>query len=252
MRCEGSQPSCKTCEVYHVECRYDKPPPLSQVVAMAKRLQEAELAIERLQEDASTAHPRAETSPSEETSAPEPGAVPSEDAAIPPNDSQLVSRHITVDTGNETVLPDTAAITTPGSQQDTNSSTVIAAPPTGASIANDISIDEHGKICYYGPTSAVHEPVGLDSPSANSSISASLSQRADARACLASHAKESAIWEEFALGNAAVQTGIPRQIMAKLLHQHWTWVAPMFMWVHRPSFMRKCCLLMCAGKADYI
>jgi hypothetical protein len=53
-----------------------------------------------------------------------------------------------------------------------------------------------------------------------------------------SRAKESAIWEEFALGNASLQLGLPRQVMAKLLHLHWTWVAPMFMWVYRPAFMR--------------
>ncbi|KLU83191.1 hypothetical protein MAPG_02256 [Magnaporthiopsis poae ATCC 64411] len=47
-----------------------------------------------------------------------------------------------------------------------------------------------------------------------------------------------ATWEEFALGNASLQTGIPRTILAKLLHVHWTWVAPMFMWVYRPAFIR--------------
>ena len=47
-RCDGTQPSCKTCDVYHDECRYEKPPPMSQIVAMAKRLQEAEQTIEQL------------------------------------------------------------------------------------------------------------------------------------------------------------------------------------------------------------
>ncbi|KAL4811953.1 hypothetical protein BDW67DRAFT_189131 [Aspergillus spinulosporus] len=49
-RCDGTQPSCKTCEVYQDECRYEKQPPMSQIVAMAKRLQEAEQTILRLQQ----------------------------------------------------------------------------------------------------------------------------------------------------------------------------------------------------------
>ncbi|KAK6004300.1 hypothetical protein QM012_009150 [Aureobasidium pullulans] len=48
----------------------------------------------------------------------------------------------------------------------------------------------------------------------------------------------SSIWEQFALGNAARQTGMPQKVMAKLLQLHFTWVAPMFMWVYRPAFMR--------------
>ncbi len=47
-----------------------------------------------------------------------------------------------------------------------------------------------------------------------------------------------ATWEEFALENASLQTGIPHKMLAKLLHLHWTWVAPMFMWVYRPAFIR--------------
>nr|XP_036581270.1 C6 transcription factor [Colletotrichum truncatum]KAF6789538.1 C6 transcription factor [Colletotrichum truncatum] len=70
-------------------------------------------------------------------------------------------------------------------------------------LASDLSIDEHGKICYYGPTSADHQPLGLASPSTMSSNSVDASKKAD--------------------------------VMAKLLHLHWTWVAPMFMWVYGPA-----------------
>lgn len=50
-RCDGTQPSCKTCEVYHDECRYEKPPPMSQIISMASRLQEAEQTILQLRKD---------------------------------------------------------------------------------------------------------------------------------------------------------------------------------------------------------
>lgn len=41
-RCDGTLPGCKTCEVYKVVCCYEKPPPMSQIVAMASKLQESE------------------------------------------------------------------------------------------------------------------------------------------------------------------------------------------------------------------
>lgn len=106
----------------------------------------------------------------------------------------------------------------------------------------DLSVDEDGKICYYGPTSAVHEPpVGaMQTPeSYASSRRLSSATRADIRSSLASFCRESATWEEFALGNASLETGIPRQVMARLLHLHWTWVSPMFGWVYRPAFVSK-------------
>jgi len=104
----------------------------------------------------------------------------------------------------------------------------------------DISFDENGEIRYYGPTSAVHDPPQKDSP--NSQISSSysdFSSKAEARLALAAQSRESATWEEFALGNASLQTGIPRAMMTRLLHMHWTWVSPMFMWIYRPTFIRK-------------
>ncbi|KAG9511768.1 hypothetical protein KCV07_g9937, partial [Aureobasidium melanogenum] len=103
--------------------------------------------------------------------------------------------------------------------------------------AIDLSLDQHGEICYYGPTSALHDPPELDAPSPRSSAYGSVSTRNEVREYLLSHAKESSIWEQFALGNAARQTGMPQKVMAKLLQLHFTWVAPMFMWVYRPAFM---------------
>jgi hypothetical protein len=53
------------------------------------------------------------------------------------------------------------------------------------------------------------------------------------------NAEEYRSWEDFALGNAATETGIPRATVSTLLQIHWAWIAPMFMWVYRPAFMRK-------------
>lgn len=60
-----------------------------------------------------------------------------------------------------------------------------------------------------------------------------------ARNMLSSSALESRSWEEFAIGNAAIQTGIPHQVISRLLQIHWTWVNPTFNWVYRPAFMRE-------------
>ncbi|CAI6080465.1 unnamed protein product [Clonostachys chloroleuca] len=108
------------------------------------------------------------------------------------------------------------------------------------SALTDVSVDEHGEICYYGPTSAVHDPPQLDSPLslATSATNPSVSSKADARSAVAAFARESATWEDFALGNASLETGIPRAVLAKLLHVHWAWVSPMFTWVYRPAFVR--------------
>jgi hypothetical protein len=46
-------------------------------------------------------------------------------------------------------------------------------------------------------------------------------------------------WEQFALGNATLHTDIPREVVAQLPQVYWTWIAPTFMWVYRPAFMRK-------------
>ncbi|CEL04563.1 hypothetical protein ASPCAL05691 [Aspergillus calidoustus] len=105
-------------------------------------------------------------------------------------------------------------------------------------IATELSVDEHGKICYYGPTSAVHDPQVDTRGSQTPTACGTPPTRATARNFLTAYGKESATWEEFALGNASLETGIPRHIMAKLLHLYWTWVSPMFMWVYRPAFVR--------------
>ena len=48
-RCDGTQPACLTCNVYNDQCTYDRMPPMSQVLAMAKQLQDAQDMIRQLQ-----------------------------------------------------------------------------------------------------------------------------------------------------------------------------------------------------------
>jgi hypothetical protein len=106
-------------------------------------------------------------------------------------------------------------------------------------LVTGLTVDDQGKVSFYGPTSALHDPAQEDTPASAASTSASRFAKSETRSSLASHARESAAWETFALRNASLQTGIPQDIMSKLLHVHWTWVAPMFMWVYRPAFARK-------------
>lgn len=56
---------------------------------------------------------------------------------------------------------------------------------------------------------------------------------------LVSKARTMRSWEDFALGNASLRLNLPLSTMSHLLQLHWTWIAPMFMWVYRPAFMRK-------------
>jgi hypothetical protein len=43
VRCDGNQTKCRMWELQHLHCRYEEAPPMAQLVAMAKRLEEAEL-----------------------------------------------------------------------------------------------------------------------------------------------------------------------------------------------------------------
>lgn len=198
---------------------------------MAKKLQEAEETIERLQG-------------AESTTARSDARLPMTDDATPfttnivPSDVQFATAHGMRPPAIEVPLDSYQGQQGHTDLEDSAGSAPAISGTPQDSLARDISVDEHGKICYYGPTSAVHEPLGLASPSTNSLGRAEGSRRGNIRAYLVSRARESTIWEDFALGNAALQLGLPRQVIAKLLHLHWTWVAPMFMWVYRPAFMR--------------
>ncbi|KAH8655403.1 fungal-specific transcription factor domain-containing protein [Xylariales sp. PMI_506] len=235
VRCEGGQPTCKTCEVYHDNCRYDKSPPLSQVIAMARRLKEAEKMIEQLQKGSHITPVGLQSPNSKGQSFPSPsGSKPHDQSPQNPMSAHSIY--------SQPISNSFDAITATPKEQDQlqvqphpRRQTVGVAPEDPA--VADLSVDEHGKICYYGPTSAVHDPPELYEPSP-ATVSGGVSSKTEIRSYLTTHAKQSAIWEDFALGNAALETGIPRLVMGKLLHLHWAWVAPMFMWVYRPAFLR--------------
>lgn len=42
------------------------------------------------------------------------------------------------------------------------------------------------------------------------------------------------------MANAAMQLDIPRETIAKLLNNHWTWIHPLLMFVYRPAFISMC------------
>ncbi len=101
-----------------------------------------------------------------------------------------------------------------------------------------ITINRSCKISYYGPTSAIHDPPSLGEPSPQPQDYDEQSSKLSIRNLLISNAEESRSWEEFALGSASLRSDIPKPVIAKLLQIHWAWIAPMFMWVYRPAFMR--------------
>ena len=210
---------------------------MSQLIAMAKRLQEAEQAVSDLRAASNTGsgddtslHADAQNQIARSSQLNAPPSLVTQNYQAPLN----------------RLSPSMAQFTAPGS------TSVEESWDDGASIAShvghstpkqsdsaELTVDEHGNIRYYGPTSAVHEPSKTIVPTMlgpNSQYSAS--PAAETSSSLAAYTRESEIWEEFAIGNASLQTGIPRQVIAKLLHIHWTWVAPMFLWVYRPAFIR--------------
>jgi hypothetical protein len=231
MRCGGGLPSCKTCELYNDECRYDKVPPLSRVMALAQRLQEAEETIANLRAQSSNSScedPGSEPSPS-----PRVANTESDDqVAIRFSNSSVTTSVLEPHVASATEIP--AFQTTPLSIKEPMT---FPRTPKGP-LPSDLSMDENGDIQYYGPTSAVHEPPRVQTGTPTSQVpsaASDVSSRGEIQSKLKAHAQESKMWEDFALRNASLHTGIPRHIMAKLLNMHWTWVSPMFMYVYRPG-----------------
>lgn len=214
---------------------------------MAKRLQEAEKAIENLQARSSQ-----ERSPSHRSFQEPASEIPHEILATSHEESGCSSlgggnpiMGSPLETFNISETPASGTMNVIGNDQTHAHSTAATHATPKETLPTDLSVDEDGKICYYGPTSAVHDPPAQAMQTPESHVSnrrMSSATLADVRSSLASFGRESATWEEFALGNAALETGIPRQVMARLLHLHWTWVSPMFGWVYRPAFVSKWCL----------
>jgi hypothetical protein len=221
-RCDGTQPGCKTCEVYNDECHYDKLPPMSQIVKMAKKLQEAEQLVAELR---AAAHPAA---------TPENGTLDALKTYAAPDAANLRSAIVPLEVRQHSEVSNpTVTTSTPYSPENIS--------PRGVGDVgriSDLSVDENGKLCYYGPTSAVHDPTAIGNISTTDEQYDSPAVKSNVRSMLTSKAMESRAWEDFAVGNAAFRSDIPRATLSHLLNMHWSWVAPMFMWVYRPAFMR--------------
>lgn len=173
---------------------------MSQILAMAKQLQDAEQTIAELRRAAYEAAPNALHH----------SYAPTE---TEPVQSREVSRQFS------------------GPVEDNPRSHPGSAVSSPEEVLPDLSLDRDGKICFYGPTSAVHDP-----PASGTPLPQASNYEKYARALLAARASEARVWEGFALGRAAIQSDISRQVIAKLLSIHWTWTSPMFMWVYRPAF----------------
>lgn len=182
---------------------------MSQVLAMAKRLQEAEQTIAELLAGAGEATARR---------------------------SQSRGPQPPVDTSTQSIEVD-HLLNQPVDNASPEQNGSVASSPK--EVPPDLSVDQDGKICFYGPTSAVHDPPALDLPLSRASNQEEATLKAQARTMLAAKANEARVWEAFALGRAAIQTDIPREVITKLLNLHWTWISPMFMWVYRPAFICK-------------
>ncbi|KAH9217724.1 hypothetical protein DL95DRAFT_406424 [Leptodontidium sp. 2 PMI_412] len=87
-------------------------------------------------------------------------------------------------------------------------------------LLTEFSLDENGKLCYYGPTSAAHQPPDARSNASPSSEQVVTPSKARLRSLLASSAVDSGVWENFALESAALQNNIPKETTQKLLHIH--------------------------------
>jgi len=68
-------------------------------------------------------------------------------------------------------------------------------------------------------------------------VNGDMSNGGDSRSLLVLNASQSRNWEDFAMGNAAMQLDIPRETITKLLDNHWTWIHPLLMFVYRPAFI---------------
>jgi hypothetical protein len=237
--CDGILPGCKTCEVYNVACSYDRTPPMSQVTGMAKRLQDAEQTIAQLRDALENANVQREMN---------------------------YQRHALGNTCGSSHRSSPGAVANrfhnclQAAPDSSSRADAIASSVIEAELPSDLSLDEHGEVCvlrllyhssprtlcitqaqlcYYGPTSAVHAPPPGSADNEDLRTTSSNTTMLSARLLLQSAAIDSKTWEQFALGNAAIQTDISVQMLSRLLKIHWVWISPMSNWVYRPAFMRE-------------
>ncbi|GAB7345960.1 hypothetical protein MBLNU457_4185t2 [Dothideomycetes sp. NU457] len=213
MRCDSGQPGCLICAAYGDTCTYDKTPPVSQVVAMAKRLHELEEVMNQLKlSDNKDIQQILDAAQNSVTAPPEKRSVSQQlsDISSSPREAALRQSE-----SQPRKLSNDSTVSLPG--------------------FSELSMCADGQLRYYGSTSAVHQPVA--SARNPSSAGATELGNDESRSLLVSNASQSRNWEDFALGNASLQLEIPREIIIKLLDTHWTWIQPMFMFTYRPAFM---------------
>ncbi|KAK8129176.1 fungal-specific transcription factor domain-containing protein [Apiospora kogelbergensis] len=202
---------------------------------MAKRLQEAEEALARIQARECTSS--AEETSSQPSPSPQPDLLLAESSIGPEfsHGSALAERMIM---GSSTMV---TAAEPSGSPTLDKSGNIPSATCRGAPkkiVLSELSLDKNGEIRYYGPTSAVHDPPCPQSGKVRPSLPApNDASRAETRSTLAALVEGSSVWEEFGLENASKRTGIPRKVITELLNLYFTWVSPMFMYVYRPGDM---------------
>ncbi|KAJ8613448.1 hypothetical protein MRB53_036933 [Persea americana] len=190
-------PGCKTCEVYQDCCQYEKPPAMSQIIAMASRLQELEKELAR--RDRGDSHETMATLP----------LTPPTSSATPPVCSFG-------STANVTALPHQLSLSL---EQPSAELSAMRHKVARHHSLVDVELSRlerqydtvHGHVDQFG---------------------ASLSPG------LAPDGQGGKIFEQIAIGNAAVKLDLPRELMASLLQTHAAWLAPIFLWVYRPAFVR--------------
>lgn len=202
IRCDGAQPSCGICIAYSDNCVYDKPPPMSQIVAMADKIADLESIVRRLQSQSGTES----GSPDDQPLAAVEGA-----SAQPPSQ--------------------------PSSRQPPLSAAFISRP----GIADvEGSLDETE--AYYDTTSAVHAPgVALHAANVAPSVltNGSTPSHIQPIPSLSDPDRaQLAIWENTAIDNASVHLNLPVRTVRHLLATHWTWIHGAFMFVPRAMFLR--------------
>jgi hypothetical protein len=208
---------------------------MSQILVMAKCLQEAEEIIAKFEATGALL-----TSPSRNS-----------------RESRTPGSTFPAESIGSSQFFDTVDEDSPGGLDDSNDLSNAETSLISEPLISDLSLDENGKvycsihsgvsrsntshqICWYGPTSAVHDPPNLENQP-SPILDQNQPSKIEIRSMLTSNAMElRRSWEEFALGNLVFQSGIPRATISNLLQIHWSWIAPMFMWIYRPAFMRKC------------
>lgn len=205
IRCDGSLPNCGICRAYGEDCLYDKAPPMSQILAMTERIAQLEKASQN--------DTRLITSP---------------------DSRDLATTQVGVLSG--AVRSPSIADSVPRSGGDSSNL------PSGA--ANTL---ENGPLtndnAYYETTSSVHAPETLlqqeQSPNTATPYTRSHGASVQPLKTLSPGSRNQlSFWEDKVIEAGSVELHLPESTVRHLLHTHWTWVHPAFMFVHKETFLR--------------